>query len=135
MTLSRDAIIAAVDAVTETVPVPEWGGDVIIKSMTGAERDAYEVSLRRKGELNLANARAKLLVRVIVNEGGTRIFSDQDAMALGKKNAALLERLYDVAARLSGMTDEAAEDAEGNFGETEEPGDGSPSPSPETSEA
>ncbi|CAG6392778.1 phage tail assembly chaperone [Streptomyces cocklensis] len=135
MFLSRDAIIAAVDAVTETVSVPEWGGDIGVKSMTGAERDEYEMGLRKKGHLDLRNARAKLLVRVLVNENGTRIFADQDALALGKRNAAVLERLYDVAARLSGMTDEAAEDAEGNSEETEEPGDGSPSPSPETSEA
>ncbi|MFI0897062.1 hypothetical protein [Streptomyces sp. NPDC020983] len=135
MTLSRDAIIAAVDSRTETVPCPEWGGDVNIRSMTGAERDEYENGLRKKGQLDLRNARARLLVRVLVNENGTRIFADQDAMALGKKNAAVLERLYDVAARLSGMTDEAAEDAEGNSEETKEPSDGSPSSSPETSEA
>jgi hypothetical protein len=122
--LSVDAILAADDRVIEAVPVPEWGGMVYVKSMTGTERDAFEQSMRRNGELDLTNARAKLLVRTIVNQGGTQKFSDAQAPALGKKNAAVLSRLYDVAARLSGMSDEAQEEMEGNS-EMVEAGDAS----------
>lgn len=135
--LSAAQINAVEDAVTETVPVPEWGGEVVIKGMTGTERDAFEKSIRPKGELDLTNYRAKLLVRVMVNENGTRIFADRDAMVLGKRAAAPIERLYDTAARLSGLNEQAAEDAEGNSEEepTEETdGSDSPSSSPESSD-
>lgn len=128
--LSAAAILAVVDEVSETVSVPEWGGDVIVKGMTGTERDAFEAHVRPKGVLDLRNYRAKLLVRVLVTESGTRIFRDVDAGDLGKRRASVIDRLYDVAARLSGLNDEAAEDAEGNSeeGPTEET-DGSDSPS------
>lgn len=114
MTLSADAILAADDIVTEAVDCPEWGVKVWIKAMSGAERDAFEQSIRRRGELDLTNARAKLLVRVIVNENGTRIFADSQAPALGKKSSLVINRLYEVAARLSGMSDEEQEAMEGN---------------------
>lgn len=135
MTLSRDAILGASDIETETVDCPEWGDKVTVKSMTGAERDAFEQSIRRDGKLDLRNARAKLLVSVIVNENGTRIFADKDAPELGKKSAKVLNRLYEAAARLSGLDDESEAAAEGNS-ETDETegGTDSSSPSPVTSE-
>lgn len=114
MDLSADAILAADDAVIETVSIPEWGGDVHVKSMTGAERDGFEQSIRRNGTVDLTNARAKLLVRVIVTATGTRVFTDAQAPALGKKSAAVISRIYDVAARLSGLNDEEQEAMEGN---------------------
>lgn len=134
--LSAAQINAVEDAVIHTEPVPEWGGEVVIKGMTGTERDEFEKSIRPKGVLDLTNYRAKLLVRVLVNELGTRIYGDRDAMVLGKRAASVIERLYDIAARLSGLNDEAAEDAEGNSEAEptdETPGSDSPSTSPETS--
>lgn len=128
MDLSADAILAVDDSVTETVSVPEWKGEVFIKSMTGTERDEFEANLRRGGDLDLRNARAKLLVRVIVNSEGTRKFSDVQASALGKKNAAILNRLYEVAARLCGLGEEEQAAMEGNSEEqTEETADGAAS--------
>jgi hypothetical protein len=128
MDLSADEILAVDDSVTETVPVPEWKGEVFIKSMTGTERDEFEANLRRGGDLDLRNARAKLLVRVIVNSEGTRKFSDVQAGALGKKNAAILNRLYEVAARLCGLGEEEQAAMEGNSEEqTVETADGAAS--------
>jgi hypothetical protein len=115
MTLSRDAILGASDIVTEPVSCPEWISEpILVKGMTGAERDAFEAMIRKGGELDLRNARARLLVRVIVNESGTRIFTDADAAELGKKSARVINRLYDVAAKLSGLADEDVEELEGN---------------------
>lgn len=136
--LSAAEINAVQDAVNETVPVPEWGGEVIIKGMTGTERDAFEALVRPKGVVDLTNYRAKLLVRVMVNEQGTRIYGDVDAGVLGKRSAAVIDRLYDVAARMSGLAEADTEELEGNSGA--EPtatadGSGSPSTSPAVSEA
>lgn len=114
MTLSRDAILGAVDIQTKEVDVPEWGGAVFIKGMTGAERDAFEATNQRNGEQNLTNVRARFLVRCIVNEEGTRIFADQDAAGLGKKSSAAISRLWDAAAELNGTSDEEQAAMEGN---------------------
>ena len=43
--LNKDQILEASDLQTFSVSVPEWGGDVQIRSMTGADRDEFESSL------------------------------------------------------------------------------------------
>lgn len=107
MILTRDQILAAQDIAIEEVAVPEWGGAVRVRGLTGEERDAYEATmLRMRGtnaQLNLANARAKLVQRSVVGEDGALLFSEADIAALSKKSASALERIFDVAQRLSGL--------------------------------
>lgn len=108
--LSRDAILGADDHEYEVVPCPEWGGEVRLRSLTGAERDAYEQSLvqtrGKSREMNLRNARAKLVALCAVDENGKRLFTDVDVTALGEKNAKPLDRLFDAARRLSGLSED-----------------------------
>jgi hypothetical protein len=110
MSLSREAILQAQDIQIEEVQVPEWGGSVYVKGMTGTERDAFEMSIvRTKGkstEINMNNIRAKLAASAICNEQGARLFTDADVKALGGKSAAALQRVFEVAQRLSGIGDE-----------------------------
>lgn len=116
MPLSRDQILAAADRRTRTVHVPEWGGDVIIASMSGAARDAWELWIgdaRQRGQFN--NVRARLLSACIVDESGQRIFtSEADIEALGSKDSMVLDRLFEVARELNGLTDDAIEAAKKN---------------------
>jgi hypothetical protein len=135
MALSRDAILAMDDIKTVPVTVPEWNNEVVlIRGLTGAQRDEFEATNRRNGDQNLTNVRARFLVRCIVNDGGVRIFADQDAAALGKKSSAAIDRLWDVATDLNGSSDKAVEETEGNSETTgTEDGSASSSPSPETS--
>lgn len=117
--LGRDAILAAQDAITETVDVPEWGGSVIVKSMTGEQRDAFETAiLKDKSDpsagISFADLRARFVARVCVDEKGVRVFDDSDVKALSRKSAKALDRVYDVGARLAGMRKEDAERLVGN---------------------
>lgn len=106
--LTRDAILQAKDLPTEDVEVPEWGGTVRVRALTGAERDAFEQSIiEQRGKstkMNLQNMRAKLVALTVVDEEGNRIFSDEDAKLLGQKSASALNRIFEVAQRLSGLT-------------------------------
>lgn len=112
--LSREAILAAEDVKTEEVEVPEWGGSVLVKGLTGADRDALEASVMvlkgQKQSLNLTNYRARLVACCIVDETGARIFSPGDLEALGRKSAAALDRVAAAARRLSGISDEDEEE-------------------------
>lgn len=109
--LSADAILNASDLPTETVPVPEWKGSVMITTMPGTDRDAWEASITNaQGKVTAENIRAKLVVRVAVDVDGKRIFTDDQAEQLGKKSAKVLSRLYNVAARLNGLTKEDIEE-------------------------
>ena len=114
--LGRAAILAAEDLKREVVPVPEWGGDVIITTMSGAQRDAWEMSLVVKGggRADVSNVRAKLVVCCAIDEEGNLLFSPEDAVALGAKSGAALERCAKAAQRLNKLTDDALEEARGN---------------------
>lgn len=130
--LSREAILAASDLTTIEVEVPEWNGIVLVRALTGRERDEFEASiLERRGkrmEPNVANIRAKLVVKCCVGEDGQRLFTDQDANALGEHSAAAVNRIYEAASKLSGLTDEDVEDLAENFGPATLNGSASASP-------
>lgn len=119
--LSKDQILAAEDLVTEDVEVPEWGGTVRVRMMTGAERDSFEDSLTQtKGKnvkTNLANLRARLVARTVVDEDGKRLFTDAEAGVLGQKSAAALDRVFEAARKLNGMTEKDVEELTEDFPE------------------
>lgn len=120
MRLSKDDILKADDVRTEEVEVPEWGGSVLVRGMTGEERDEFEASmLVRRGDQMIPdtwNTRAKLIARCVIDDDGTPLFTRQDVDALGKKSGAALDRVFDVASRLSGLRPEDAKEAAENFG-------------------
>lgn len=95
---------------TERVPMPEWGGDVIVSEMSGMERDAWEKHVLRfkgtQGTITLDNYRATLVVKCLVDEDGKRLFKDADAVKLGGLPASALSKLFNVAARLNGISKE-----------------------------
>lgn len=103
--LSRDAILKADDLKKETVNVPEWGGEVVIATMTGAARDEWEQSLVANKTVSLANIRARLFAASAVDGKGNRLFTEKDVDALGKKSAAALDRCVKVAQRLNRLTE------------------------------
>lgn len=131
MILSRDEILKNTDLPTETVSVPEWGGDVLVRALNGRERDEFEAStlLIRDGRddgRDLRNVRAKLAAKAIVGEDGKRLFTDQDVWALGELSAAALTRVFEAVSRLSGISDRDMEELTANFGETTAASGGTP---------
>lgn len=106
MGLTRELILGADDLVTELVEVPEWGGDVRVRTLTGAERDAFEMAvytMRQKAGAAI-NIRALLVALCAVDDDGKRLFSERDAVQLGAKSAKALDRIFSVAQRLNGLT-------------------------------
>ena len=105
--LTREAILAAQDLPSKPVDVPEWGGQVFVRSMTGAERDQYEQAMIASrgpdGKINIANVRARLVAFCAVDENGKRLFADADLEALGAKSAAALDRVFAAASALNGI--------------------------------
>lgn len=117
----RDQILGADDRPREAVACPEWGATVFIRTMSGLERDAFEIeqlTLRESDpgnkRANLSNFKARLCVRCAVDENGEPIFKPGDAAALGAKSSKVLARLYDAASRLNGLADEDVEALAGN---------------------
>lgn len=112
--LSKSDILTANDIKIELVNVPEWGGAVYVRGLSGQERDEYEKSMLKiqgtKRELALRNVRAGLCARSICNVKGERLFSDNEITELGKKSSIALDRVWEVAQRLSGLSEEDVEE-------------------------
>jgi alpha-D-ribose 1-methylphosphonate 5-phosphate C-P lyase len=76
----RDLILGQSEEPAEKKGVVIRGQSLYVREMSGAERDDFEaaqVEAQRKGEA-LVNFRARLLVRVLVDDTGARVFSDAD---------------------------------------------------------
>lgn len=123
--LTRDEVLKAEDLVRETVAVPEWGGDVVVRTLTGAERDAHDLlgfqaieAAKERGEdpryVTSKNVMARLLAFALCDETGARLFTVADLEALGAKNGAVIDRLYKVADRLNAVTARAVDALAGN---------------------
>lgn len=114
MQLTRDKILQAKDIQTEEVQVPEWKGSVLVRGLTGIERDQWQSTIvqstGRTTKVRMEQATARLVQLSIVDKEGKRLFNDNDIMALNSKSAAALNRIYDVACRLSGLTNEEVEE-------------------------
>jgi hypothetical protein len=106
---------------TKEIEVPEWGGEVTIRCLTGSERDRYESSLARldkkTGSMlpNLINSRARLAAMSIVDESGKRMFSDTDVLELGELSSIALTRVWRASCQLSGISEAEVEEAVEDF--------------------
>jgi len=132
--LNREAILQAEDLDRELVSVPEWGGEVYVRALTGDERDEFEASMiemrpgkggRTEAVPKLQQIRANLVARTVCGADGERMFTSANVTELGAKSAAALDRLYEVASRLSGLREEDIKELAQDLVET--PGDDSSS--------
>ena len=116
--LTLDQIRSAQTVITEDVHVPEWGGTVRVKALTAKERDAFEAGLvvgkGKNRRVSIDNVRAQLVVASVVDADGKQMFKPADAEWMGDQSAAAVARVYDVAGRLSGVSDDDVEELAGN---------------------
>ena len=113
--LSRDDILNADDLTIETIAVPEWGGEVNVKTLTGAEKDKWETARARPdGSPNLQNVRGSIVSICVCDEEGKAIFTPKDVAALGKKSARALDRVLEKCKELNGVTEGDLEELEKN---------------------
>lgn len=122
MLLDKTKIFAADDKPLERVEVPEWGGHVFVRTMSAGERDAYEAELydlsqggkKKDAKSMMDNARARLLVRTLVDEKGERLFEDSDIKDLGGKSGLVVDRIFTVARKVNGLTEADVDELVGN---------------------
>ncbi len=117
--LGRAAILSAQDLPTVEMEVPEWGGWVLVRSLTAGERDNFEAEITqmngRNTRLNARNIRAKLVAAVVVDDEGRPLFTLGDVEALGQKSAKALDRVFGKAAELAGMREADVQELAENF--------------------
>lgn len=100
--LSRDAILSCSDLRKTEVPVPEWGGSVYVRVLSGAEKDKLEGYLKEHPH---ENVRAFIAAGSICDDSGCLLFSVGDLDALGNKSASALDRVYLAALEINAITE------------------------------
>ena len=141
--LSRDEVLGAQDSAFEDIETPEWAGPgtgVRVFGLSGSERDKSQAGFftfgpndkggMRVTTVNNQNTMARLVALAVRDAEGKRLFTDVDVLALGDKSAVALERVSDVAMRLSGLTTASMEALTERLKATQSDTSGTESPSP-----
>lgn len=106
--LTKELILACTDLKTETVDVPEWGGEVLLQGLNGEQREVVEIRIdkaTKKDAEAWKGVKALTLSFGIINPDKTPMFAgEKDVAALAKKSSAAIDRLFERLLTLSGMT-------------------------------
>jgi len=120
----RDRILSANDLTSEMVEIPEWDVTVEVRGMSAADRTSLMDAAAEGGSVNTSLLFPSLVIACTFDpETGERVFGEEDRPALGEKNGLAIERVVQVAMRLSGMSVEARDASGGDFSVS--PNDGS----------
>jgi len=136
--LSRDDLLGATARPRDEVEIPELGGVVYVQGLTSGERDKYEGEImkrdRRSGQMipQLTKVRALLIALSVTDAEGTPLFSENDLHEIGRIPARTIQKMFDKAAELSGLSETDVEDLERDFEKAQR--DGSSSDSQGTSD-
>lgn len=116
----RDTIFASVDIPSEPVEVPEWGVTLEVRGMTGADRTRIlDSAVGPSGKVDLSIVYPEIVIGTCYDpETGEKVFERDDRDAILAKSAQAIDRLAQVGMRLSGFTEEAADEAGKRFPET-----------------
>lgn len=127
--LTKTAILDAQDLKHEDVEVPQWGGTVRVRTMTGAERDEFRtLAASFEGGIPPAKFAAILLALTCIDENGARLFTVEDVDQLEEKSAGSVDIPAVVAMRINGLGGTAVQDAAKNSesGQSDDSGSDSP---------
>ena len=102
MLTDQGSVMQLVDRQLREVFVEEWNDSVLLKPMQVNERDLWEKKFQ--GNKFPDVVRAALVAKCLVNQEGQRLFSDQEALLLGEKCAAAIDRLFEICMSMNRFT-------------------------------
>jgi len=118
----RNKILSSNDIKTEKMYVPEWDVEILITSMTLAERKKLRESSSSKmtadgtfADMDPEQLEAGILISNIKDLDGNPIFTKEDAAELMKKNSAVTTKIASKVLELSGMSSEARKEIANRF--------------------
>lgn len=108
--LTKEQIFQIQDSRIEKLTIPEWGGEVFVRSMTSKERDQWELRYSK----DKSNLRASFAVQSVCNEAGELLFTEKDIEPLGLKSASALAKIFNAVTVLNGYVKSDVDELEGN---------------------
>ena len=115
-----DEILSASDLPIRKVHIPQWSRDVFVRSMSGADRDQWELAWTeyRKRQDSGEGFYAFLVLWTLCDAAGKPLCElppkPAQVKSMQEKSGAAIQRLYTVAAGLNGIGGIELEDAEKN---------------------
>lgn len=107
--LTREMILGADDLPRKEIEVPEWGGSIYVRALSGAERVVFERVVFSDAATD-ESVMAQLVALCAVDEKGERLFSEADVEALNQKNAKALSRVANAAILFNALSAEGVEE-------------------------
>lgn len=119
----RDKILAVSDDTpSEVVEIPEWGVSVLVKGFSLGAKDDFLTAVynpeTKKSDIRAFNS-GVLIGTAYDPDTGEKLFTEDDIPVLKQKSASAVQKIVDVGARLSGLTDDAVEVAGKKYSSTE----------------
>lgn len=102
--LTREAILSAPDIIEKEIDIPEWGGSVLIRTLTKAQ----QVKLRKEATVDGHLDENRLEILIFVHGVVEPQFTADDHDKLKEKSASAMDRVLLEIYRGSGMTKEEA---------------------------
>lgn len=124
MSITRDQLLG-LSIEHGRVTVPELGGEVRIRTLTGEDFDRARKSWQGKGGAVDENGLAARFVVVgVCDDEGKPLFTDRDLDAVNRLPSRVLMRLFRAVQDHNGLGQADAEEAVGNFAPTTPSGSG-----------
>jgi len=102
--LTAEDILAADDLTTKKIHVPEWGGTVIIRTLSAEGATAFGTYV--SDPKNKRKAMLYLVRNSLVNPDGSYVFTEKQAEAFSKKSVKVFGMLQKECLLLNGFADE-----------------------------
>lgn len=109
--LSAAEILNADDLNEEDVECPEWGGKVRVRALSKQRQQALRKASAPGGEFDAGLFEMALFVEGVI----TPVFDASQMDALRQKSAKPVDRVTKKVMQLSGMAEDAVDDAEATF--------------------
>lgn len=111
--LTAAQILQAPRAKPVPVEVPEWGGVVHVRMLTAGELDTFQLQVAEQSKES-RQVRALLVAACCCDADGYPVFSEAQTTELANLDCAPMERIFEAAQRLNGLTKQAQDEARKN---------------------
>jgi hypothetical protein len=106
--LSKDDILSSKDIQIEIVDVPEWGGQLYVRVLSGWQRSKF-LKLIAGGKDMPVDWIERLVIACACDADGKALFDEKDLKELQDKNSMAIQRVFDAASKLNGFSDDGRE--------------------------
>lgn len=107
-------ILSSDDRKSEVIEIKEWSGSFIVKELTAAKREAFEVAYQKNPADALKGLKTSIVINCLHDMDGNQVFKPEHAKDLLLKSASIIDRIFTVSQKLSGIDGEAVEAEEKN---------------------